>query len=74
VFGAIAHAMTGGRRDFTTRSTLQAGQYAVTVDAEVADQARQLLTRLTWRTAQSAPPAESPQPTQSTEPTRPGRT
>ncbi|MEV6493288.1 general stress protein [Actinoplanes sp. NPDC051633] len=46
VFGAIAHAMTGGRRDFSSASTLTAGQYAVTVDAEVADQARQALTRL----------------------------
>jgi len=49
VFGAIAHALTGGRRDFTSRSTLQAGEYAVSVDAEVADEARALVTRLTWR-------------------------
>jgi hypothetical protein len=51
VFGAIAHALTGGRRDFTSRSTLQAGEYAVTVDAEVADDARTLITRLTWRSS-----------------------
>ncbi len=49
IFGAIAHALTGGRRDFTSRSTLQAGEYAVTVDAEVADEARTLITRMTWR-------------------------
>jgi hypothetical protein len=49
VFGAIAHAATGGRRDFASRSSLQAGQYAITVDAEVAEQARQLLTRLNWQ-------------------------
>jgi Heat induced stress protein YflT domain len=48
-FGAIAHAMTGGRRDFASRSVLRAGQYAVTVDAGYADQARQLLTRLNWQ-------------------------
>jgi hypothetical protein len=48
-FGAIAHAMTGGRRDFTSRSTLQASEYAVNVDAEHAEQARQLLTRLNWQ-------------------------
>jgi hypothetical protein len=48
-FGAIAHALTGGRRDFTSKSTLQAAEYAVTVDAEVADAARTLVTRLTWR-------------------------
>jgi hypothetical protein len=49
VFGAIAQAMTGGRRDFTSRSSLQAGQYAVVVEADVADGARQLLTRLNWQ-------------------------
>jgi hypothetical protein len=48
VFGAIAHAATGGRRDFASRSSLQAGQYAVTADAEVADQARSLLISLNW--------------------------
>jgi Heat induced stress protein YflT domain len=51
IFGAIAHATTGGRRDFASRSSLQAGQYAVIADAEVADQARQLLTRLNWQTS-----------------------
>ncbi|WP_238017687.1 general stress protein [Dactylosporangium sp. AC04546] len=49
IFGATAHAMTGGRRDFTSRSSLQAGQYAVQVDAEVADEARVLITRQNWR-------------------------
>src|SRR5262249_25125357 len=48
VFGALAHAATGGRRDFSSRSTLRAGQYAVNVDSEVAEQARQLLVRLNW--------------------------
>ena len=46
VFGAVAHAMTGGQRDFTSASSLRASQYAVTVDAELADQARQLLGRM----------------------------
>ena len=49
VFGGVAHALTGGRRDFTSRSTLQASQYAIAVDAEHAEQARQLLTRLNWQ-------------------------
>jgi hypothetical protein len=48
IFGAIAHAATGGRRDFASRSSLQAGQYAVTADAEVADQARTHLISLNW--------------------------
>jgi hypothetical protein len=51
IFGAIAHATTGGRRDFASRSSLAASQYAVTVDAEVAEDARQLLTRLNWQTS-----------------------
>jgi len=45
VFGAIAHAFTGGRRDFSSTSTLQAERYALVVDAEYADQAREMLTR-----------------------------
>ena len=49
IFGATAHAATRGRRDFTSRSTLQAREYAVTVDPERADQARQLLARLNWQ-------------------------
>ncbi|MFU8875130.1 general stress protein [Micromonospora sp. SL4-19] len=46
VFGAVAHAMTGGRRDFTSASSLRASHYAVTVHADLADQARQLLGRM----------------------------
>jgi hypothetical protein len=49
IFGAIAHSMTGGRRDFTSASSLRANQYAVTVDATVADQAQQLIGRMNWQ-------------------------
>ncbi|NUT32036.1 MAG: hypothetical protein HOV79_03070 [Hamadaea sp.] len=49
IFGAIAHAATRGQRDFTSRSSLTASEYAVSVDAEHADQARQLLVRLNWQ-------------------------
>jgi hypothetical protein len=49
VFGAIAHAATRGQRDFTSRSSLQATEYAITVDADHADEARRLLTQLNWR-------------------------
>jgi hypothetical protein len=48
VFGAIAQAATGGRRDFTSRSSLQASQYGVIVEADAADEAKALLTRLNW--------------------------
>jgi hypothetical protein len=48
IFGAIAQAATGGRRDFTSRSSLQASQYGVIVEADVAGEARALLTRMNW--------------------------
>jgi hypothetical protein len=51
IFGAIAHAATRGQRDFSSRSSLRAGQYAVNVDADVAEQARQMLVRLNWNTS-----------------------
>jgi len=54
IFGAIAHAATRGRRDFTSRSTLQAREYAVTVDAAHAEQARQLLVRLSWEASRAS--------------------
>jgi hypothetical protein len=46
VFGLIAHALTGGRRDFASRSALVAGRYDVRVDPAHADEARELLARL----------------------------
>jgi hypothetical protein len=46
VFGAVAHAATRGQRDFSSRSTIMAMQYAVAVEPAYADQARQVLTRL----------------------------
>jgi hypothetical protein len=49
IFGATAHAMTRGQRDFTSRSSLQAEQYGIAVDADHAEAARQLLVRLNWR-------------------------
>jgi hypothetical protein len=49
IFAAIAHAMTGGRRDFTSLRSLEAEQYAVVVDAEHADEARHMLVQLNWR-------------------------
>lgn len=46
VFGAIAQAMTGGQRDFSSLRSLEAERYAVTVDPDHADQARRLLAEL----------------------------
>jgi hypothetical protein len=45
-FGAVAHAMTGGQRDFSSTPTLQADSYTLVVDADVADQVREMLSRL----------------------------
>ncbi|WP_395104032.1 general stress protein [Actinomadura sp. SCN-SB] len=49
VFGFIAHALTRGRRDFTSRSQIVASTYDVVADAEVAEDARNRLIRLNWR-------------------------
>jgi MFS family permease len=43
IFGMIAHAVTGGQRDFASISTLAANQYAIMVDADHADTARDML-------------------------------
>ncbi len=49
VFGFIAHTLTGGRRDFTSRSQIVASRYDVVVDAEVAEDAKNRLIKLAWR-------------------------
>jgi hypothetical protein len=43
VFGFVAQWATRGRRDFSSASGIVAGRYDVTVSAEYADRARQLL-------------------------------
>lgn len=49
IFGALAHSATRGRRDFTSRSSLQATTYQIMVRSELVDEARTLITRFTWR-------------------------
>jgi hypothetical protein len=46
VFGGVAHAMTRGQRDFTSVSSLVASTYGITVPADLAERARELLTSL----------------------------
>jgi hypothetical protein len=46
LFGLFAYLMTGGRRDFSSKSQLVAGRYEVTVTDEVADRARHVLSGL----------------------------
>jgi hypothetical protein len=43
IFGLIAHAMTGGQRDFVSLSQLAADRYEVLVPAAHADRARGLI-------------------------------
>ncbi|PRX43694.1 hypothetical protein B0I33_114155 [Prauserella shujinwangii] len=45
LFGVAAHAATRGRRDFSSVPGFRARSYDLLVDTEVADQARQVLTR-----------------------------
>lgn len=45
LFGFLGHLATGGRRDFTSVQSLQAGRYEVHVEAEHATRAEQILAR-----------------------------
>lgn len=46
IVGLIGHALSGGRRDFSSIEGVQAGSYNVMVDEEVADEASRLLAGL----------------------------
>jgi hypothetical protein len=46
LMGVVFYALSGGQRDFTSVSGMQAERYNVMVDAEVADQAERLLVSL----------------------------
>jgi hypothetical protein len=46
VFGGVAHAMTKGQRDFSSVSSLVASKYGITVPADLAERARELLAGL----------------------------
>lgn len=46
IIGLVGYAMSGGRRDFTSVSGMQAERYTVMVDAEVADEATRILSTL----------------------------
>ncbi|MFF6829146.1 general stress protein [Streptomyces longwoodensis] len=49
VFGFAGHALSGGHRDFSSRSQIVAVRYDVVADAEVAEEAKNLLIKLGWR-------------------------
>ncbi|MDP9417768.1 MAG: hypothetical protein M3P48_08065 [Actinomycetota bacterium] len=46
IFGAVSYALTGGRRDFVSRSRILPTRYDVLVEASHADRAREVLARL----------------------------
>jgi uncharacterized membrane protein len=46
VFGLISYALSGGQRDFSSISSMQADRYHVMVDPEVADEAQRVLGTL----------------------------
>jgi hypothetical protein len=55
IAGAVGYAITGGQRDFTSVNSMQAAQYNILVDADVADDAQRLLAR---RPAHGAGPVQ----------------
>lgn len=52
VFGWISYRVTGGQRDFTSRTQVVAGQYAVLCAVAESDRARELLAQLALRTGE----------------------
>lgn len=47
--GFVAHTMTRGRRDFTSRGAIVAARYDVHADPDVAEDAANRLIKLGWR-------------------------
>jgi hypothetical protein len=50
VFGLLSHALTRGRRDFSSVGAMKANRYEVLVDEDVATEAERLLSELGRRT------------------------
>jgi hypothetical protein len=46
IFGFVGHALSGGKRDFTSRSKIVSSRYEIVVVWEQADKAREVLSRL----------------------------
>ncbi len=68
IFGLVAHGFSGGKRDFVSRSQIQATRYDVHVDANTIGQARQILgITMVWppaaadaAVASTTPPSTAP--------------
>ncbi len=50
IFGFVGHALSGGKRDFTSRSKIVASSYDVHCTWSEADKAREVLARMTTTT------------------------
>ena len=50
IFGFVGHALSGGKRDFTSRSKIVASSYDVHCTWAEADKAREVLARMTTTT------------------------
>jgi heat induced stress protein YflT len=46
IFGFVGHALSGGKRDFTSRSKIASSRYEIVVVWAEADKAREVLARL----------------------------
>lgn len=49
LFGVVTYALTGGRRDFTSRSQIVASRYDLLCQHQKAEEAREILARLSLR-------------------------
>ncbi|SDL65187.1 hypothetical protein SAMN04488535_0298 [Corynebacterium mycetoides] len=62
IFAAVGYAFTGGKRDFSSMTTIVAGRYDVLCAPESAPKARDLIAQMNI-----APPAQSTQATQASQ-------
>lgn len=60
VLGLIGHALSRGRRDFSSVSTVRAQRYDVLAEADVADEAQRILAGTDLPAAQSGDTTSSP--------------
>lgn len=56
IFGVVGYAFTGGRRDFTSQSVTIAGRYEIYCQHQHAEEARNLLAKLSLQSGTSSQP------------------
>ena len=72
LFGLLAHALTGGRRDFASVGAMRANRYELLVDDEVAAEAEQLINRMSQATPAAEATRREPRPSEPPPTTRAG--